>query len=196
MTNEQLIAKFNPANGPNLNAEDLEVMRKLTDAELEVLAEAYPNQPMRRAYLRLYDTRVAENKQLFQPSTWQNLRNVRKFSNFKHLVPYDFIALGKANTPAKIVPMQTGKNTTSPKKTVVDLSAKDAAAELAKSIAKPAEKGSVDKVPVDNTVSVKSKTSKPAPAASKGGAKKGKETAAAVVENGSIPDDQQFTEGE
>lgn len=135
MTNEQLITKFDPKNGANLTAEDLETLRSLSDAQIDVLADAYPNQPTRRSYLRLYDTKVPENKQLFQLSTWQNLRNVRKFSNMRNLVPYDF-----NNTQARVVkmPIAAGAKTSSPKKQVVDLTAQEAADELKNIVAKKA----------------------------------------------------------
>src|SRR5688572_7240405 len=117
MTNEELIAKFNPANAATLTAEDLLIMRNLTDEQIAVLAEAYPNQPMRRAYLRLYDSRVAENKQIFPTSTWQNLRNARKFSNLKYLQPYDFIVIKGGNKPAQVLNMNLkGNNKTTPVK--------------------------------------------------------------------------------
>jgi len=136
MTTEQLLAKFNPANAGNLTAQDITEMRNLTDQQIDALANAYPNQANRRPYLRLYDTSKAENKQLFNLSTWQNLRNVRKFSNMKNLVPYDFIA-----TPAAFAQQQKAnsqkvgaKVTSNPRKVVVDLSAKEAAAELTAAI--------------------------------------------------------------
>lgn len=134
MTNEQLIVKFSPKNGLNLTAEDLEAMRNLTDDQIDVLADAYPNQPTRTAYLRLYDTSLPADKQIYQLSTWQNLRNVRKFSNKKNLRPYDFYtrnakAIGQNKT--------VKATTTTAKKVVVDLTAKEAAAELTKNLTKP-----------------------------------------------------------
>lgn len=133
MTNEQLVAKFNPANAKNLTPEDFQIMRELTDAQLDTLAEAYPNTPSRRSYLRLYDTKIEANKQIYNLSTWQNLRNVRKFSNMKNLQAYDFF-----DPQMKIVKAPEGITSAkaSPRKQVVDLSATEAAAELAKSIAK------------------------------------------------------------
>lgn len=140
MTNEHLIAKFNPANVANLTAQDLLEMRALTDQQIDTLAKAYPNQPSRRAYLRLYDTTKPESKQIFNLSTWQNLRNVRKYSNMKNLVPYDFVATpGQFATQAREqISRVSGKASTSPKKVVVDLTAQEAAAEL-KANTKPAE---------------------------------------------------------
>lgn len=138
MTTEQLLVKFNPANAGNMTAQDLLDMRNLTDQQIDALANAYPNQANRRPYLRLYDTTKADNKQLFNLSTWQNLRNVRKFSNMKNLVPYDFAA-----SPSAFAQQQkanagkvAGKAISSPKKVVVDLSAKEAAAELTAAISK------------------------------------------------------------
>jgi hypothetical protein len=128
MTNEQLIATFNPANAGNLSAADLEILKNLSDEQIGVLAQAYPNTPTRKPYLRLYDTKLAENKQLFQLSTWQNLRNVRKFSNMKNLKPYDFILPGnKLQTAKSSGKTGAAKTAGSPRKVVVDLTAKEAA---------------------------------------------------------------------
>ncbi len=178
MTNEQLIEKFNPANSGTLNAEDLEILRGLTDTQIDVLADAYPNKPTRRAYLRLYDTSLQPNKQLYQLSTWQNLRNVRKFSNKKNLVPYDFSA-----TPASLTRQQMAarpaQQKSNVKQVLVDLSATEAAAELTKTLT---AKGNITaKQPVANN-----EKAKPVKA---GTAKAGKETEA--VENADTPEDQQ-----
>lgn len=135
MTNEQLIEKFNPTNGANLTPEDLEIMRALTDEQIDILANAYPNQPNRRAYLRLYDKNVAANKQVYNLSTWQNIRNLRKYNAKKNLLPYDFFNVrSQTNNPVKATGTIPGAK--SPKKIVVDMSAKDAAAELSKNVDK------------------------------------------------------------
>lgn len=161
MTNEQLIEKFNPLNGANLSAEDLETMRNLTDEQIDALANAYPNQPNRKAYLRLYDKNVAANKQLFNLSTWQNLRNLRKFNAKKNLVPYDFFNVRTMAVPsAKTTGTIPGAK--SPKKVVVDMSAKDAAAELAKNVENPPPGGPAKK---------ETKPAKAATGAKKGGTK-------------------------
>lgn len=185
MTNEQLIEKFNPANGPLLTAEDLVMMRELTDEQINVLAEAYPNQPTRRSYLRLYDKQLPEDKQLYQLSTWQNLRNVRKFSAKKNLVAYDFFKVGSMPAAVKktAVPAKS-----SPKKVVVDLSAQEAAAELKKNLVdKPAK-----------TSPAKASTNKPKAAAGKasGGKKKSDTAQQSGVENTSLPPDEQFTDAQ
>ncbi len=171
MDKQQLLAKFNPANAANLTAADLEEMRGLSDYDIAILAEAYPNQPTRRSYLRLYNTALPENKQLYPLSTWQNLRNARKFSNMKNLVPFDFItspaSVSKKKTSAGTV---AGKTTPVTKKVVVDLSAMEAAAELTAKL-KPAPKaenlgttGNVEKKTTTTTKVQVSKTTKPAPA--------------------------------
>jgi hypothetical protein len=197
MTNEQLIAKFNPLNGANVSAEDLEVMHALTDDQIDVLANAYPNTPNRRAYLRYYDKNVAPNKQVYNLGTWQNLRNLRKFNNKKNLIPWDFFNVaGAAKQPVKATTPVAGAK--SPKKVVVDLTAKEAAAELAKNVDKPA--GTAEGTPVK-------KTAKPATAAKKGGNKSASagagSPAAPVVENpGATPSatgktaDTEFTDGQ
>lgn len=134
MTNEQLIAKFNPANGANVSGEDLEILHALTDEQIDILADAYPNTPAKRSYLRLYDKNLKPDKQLYQLSTWQNLRNVRKFSNKKNLIAWDFNATAK-NAVAPVKNLVAKASASSPKKVVVDLTAKEAAEELKKSVA-------------------------------------------------------------
>jgi hypothetical protein len=178
MTNEQLIEKFNPQNGANLTAEDLEVLHSLTDEQIDVLAKAYPNQPNRRAYLRLYDKNAAPNKQLYNLSTWQNIRNLRKFNAKKNLIPWDFFNVTAA-AAAVTKNTQTIPGAKSPRKVVVDMTAKEAAAELANQTAVPIK-------PVK-------------PAAKKATAKTAAptvETPANVTAEGGAPADQDFTDGQ
>jgi len=138
MTTQELIAKYNPANARNLSKEDLAAMRNLTTEELKHLAEAYPNGPRHKAYLVLYDNNVEEGKQIYTLSTWQNLYNVRKFSNLKNLVPHTFrdlfnkpqvsrASVNVSNRPGALQGMSARK--------VIDLSAKEAAEELKKNTA-------------------------------------------------------------
>lgn len=212
MTTEQLLQKFNPANAANLTAQDLETLRGLTDQQIDELAKAYPNQPTRRAYLRLYDTSKPENKQLFNLSTWQNLRNVRKFSNMKNLVPYDFIAtpIGFQNQQRQ-APRPIGSTTSNPRKVIVDLSAKEAADQLRSSVAKPTPpakpttvknitskpqpKPAAEVVEKKVTTMTTGKTeieTKPAPGTKKAAAPKAKKQAPAVVENPGGDGSEQF----
>lgn len=189
MTNEQLIVKFNPASADQLTAEDLEVLRGLSDDQIDVLANTYPNTPSRRSYLRLYDTKLAADKQIYQLSTWQNLRNVRKFANQKNLRPYDFLLKGNR---LQSKPSATGtvkSMTSSPKKVVVDLTATQAAEELKNSL-------KVDKSGSESQPDTKPKTTKPAPSKGKSGGKAKAKPAGEVVENSSIPDDQNFGSGD
>lgn len=191
MTDEQLIAKFNPANGSNLSAEDLELLHNLTDKQIDVLADAYPNTPNRRAYLRIYDKNLPANKQLYQLSTWQNIRNVRKFSAKKNLIPWDFFTTAQNLTAQLRAQKPTAKaGAVSPKKVVVDLTAKEAADELKNATGKPAA-GKADE------------KKSPAKTAGKGGGGKGKKAAEAVTMNESANDShdggdgsETFTSGE
>lgn len=189
MTNEQVITLFNPATADQLTASDLEIMRELTDEQIDALAHAYPNSPNRRSYLRLYDTKVPPNKQIYQLSTWQNLRNVRKFSNQKNLRPYDFLLRGnRVQTQTKVSGLSK-TSTSSPKKVVVDLTAQQAAEELRNSFV--VEK-KVEEVPKQRSPrSAKAATSKENKAT-----KPDKPVSDPAVENSNLPDDQQFTGGE
>lgn len=138
MTTQELIAKYNPANARNLSKEDLAAMRNLTTEELKHLAEAYPNGPRHKAYLVLYDNNLEENKQIFTLSTWQNLYNVRKFSNLKNLVPHTFRELfnkPQVSRPTVSVGSRPGGLQGMSARKVIDLSAKEAAEELKKNAA-------------------------------------------------------------
>lgn len=138
MTNDELVKKFNPANAGTLSQEDLEIFRGLSNDELKVLAQAYPNSPSRKPYLILYDNNVKPEKQLFSLSTYQNLYNVRKFSNLNNFVPYDFRSVvfpTKTRPITQKVSRPGAKNPVAPgKKILVDLSANEAAAELRQAI--------------------------------------------------------------
>jgi len=124
MTKDELIKKYNPANAGNLTEQDLDYMRNgLTDDELDALATAYPNDAHGKPYLLLFDNTLDLNKQIYPPSTWQNLRNVRKYSNQLKLRPYTFRSLFVARQKAPAL-------RTAPRPVpgqVVDLSATDAA---------------------------------------------------------------------
>lgn len=184
MTNEQLIEKFNPANGANLSAEDLAIMKSLTDEQIGILAKAYPNTPGRRSYIRLYDTAIKPEKQIFQLSTWQNLNNLRKFSNKKNLVPYDYQTPGaKVN---QLKPM-AGKKIVAPKRVVVDLTAQEAANELTAAIQK--QKAAKADKPAETKESFKEKMDKAK--AVKAAAKAAEKT----PDKTAIPADQEFDAG-
>lgn len=180
MTNEQLIVKFNPANGSNVAAEDLAILRELTDEQIDILANAYPNVPVRKSYLRLYDKNIKPEKQLYQLSTWQNLRNVRKFSNMKNLIAWDFlVSAGKAPVNVKSV----GRLSPSMgKKVVVDLTAQEAADELTKAIT---ESNKIKTATIDTRA-------KPAEKTGKKSAPKVTKVSEGKPETGNVPADQDF----
>lgn len=90
MNSAELIKKFDPANAAELTEADINDMRNLTDDQIDILAKTYPNQPMIRPYLLLYDDTVKPDKQLYIRSTWQNLRNLRKLNNKKNFRPWNF----------------------------------------------------------------------------------------------------------
>lgn len=151
MTNEILLAKFNPVNAGNLSAEDTEILRNLTDAEIDLLADAYPNQPTRRAYLRLYDKNVKENAQFYNLSTWQNLRNNRKFSGKKNLIAWEMFVPGILAQPTRQAKTNSATSSASPRKVVVDLTAKEAADQLREATKKTEPKTSPRKKKADKS---------------------------------------------
>lgn len=190
MTNEQLIEKFNPANGANITPEDLEILHTLTDEQIDVLANAYPNTPTRRSYLRLYDKDMPLEKQLYQLSTWQNLRNNRKFSSKKNLIAWDFFTTGtRVNATAHASAKNVKANATSPRKVIVDLTATEAAAELQNSVKPPPAKTTQTKaITAEKPAKAKTtaaKTKAPAPTT----------VTAPAPETGATPADQQFGDG-
>lgn len=212
MTNEQLIAKFNPANSHNLTKTDLEQMRTLTTDEIKVLAEAYPGGgPNVKQYLVLYDTRVPDKKQLYNLSTWPKLYNLRKMNNLKHWQPFSFWDIFSR---PKQKPM-SGINTSNPNlvksaRRVTDLSADEASKQLKEAI----EENQKQRTQTKSTGTKASEQAKPAAAksatkpVSKPGAnktaapKKEQQPKAPEPASSTLPDDQQFgdpdndTEGE
>lgn len=177
MTDKQIVERFNPNNTALLNPEELEVMRNLTDDQIHKLAEAYPNTPNRRAYIKLYDKNIKEiHKQMFQLSTWQNLRNLRKYSNRKNLIAWDFKGFPQPVQRAVAPQRAAGQ------KIIVDMSAQEAAAELRESI-----KRNVAKIePVkDAKKAEKAKATE-----------KLKSAVKSPVKNKTVPADQQFDAGE
>lgn len=89
---KELVELFNPANAKNLTVEQVAMMETLTKAEIQALAEAYPNKPTQPAYLILKDTSKKDNQQLYNRSTWKNLWANRKLGQ-KHLVAISFVAI-------------------------------------------------------------------------------------------------------
>ena len=193
MTDQQLIEKFNPATAGSLKPEDIEVMRALTDQQIDVLANAYPNQPRMNMYLRYSDNRVATDKQILQRGSWQNLRNARKYSNATYLRPYDFILPGNKQQTVRPVPGRTVA--AAPARVQVDLSAQEAADELRKSLTPAAETSNVDNTGQPTPAPKVEKPAKAGKAATGKGSKAAANVAKAEdtnVENESLPDDQEF----
>jgi hypothetical protein len=195
MTDQQLIEKFNPATAGNLSPEDIEILRALTDPQIAVLAKAYPNQPRMTMYLRYSDNRVAADKQILQRGSWQNLHNARKYSNATYLRPYDFILPGNKQLTTRPAPGM--KVAAAPARVQVDLTAQEAAEELRKNLTPAA--GNVDNT---NQPPPPPKPAKPAKAGKAATVKASKEVtekaagAGDGVENESLPDDQNFGDGE
>jgi hypothetical protein len=134
MDNAELIALYNPANAHNLTAEQVKAMAEITNDQLDALAKAYPNSANQRPYLVLHDNNVREpNRQLYPLSTWQNLRNVRKMNGLNNLVPFTFRSLFSPST-AKTQQQLGGGRKVAANKETVDLTAKEAAEELRRTL--------------------------------------------------------------
>jgi hypothetical protein len=80
---------YNPANAASLTDEQITAMRSLSVEQIAELAKAYPNGPTGNSYLRLHDKNLADDKQIYPLSTWQNLHNLHKISNF-NFTPISF----------------------------------------------------------------------------------------------------------
>lgn len=208
MTNAELIALFNPNNAANIGAQDLETMRALTDDQIDVLADAFPNVPTRRAYLILFDQNLPDNKQLYQLSTWQNLRNVRKYSNRKNLIAFTFKSIFDRKAGAAAGQTTMHKTTGAAKRVAVDLTAEQAKKELEDALGKKEGPGSIQQQTIttgQNKAGVGSQKNQPPKTTIKTALKgKGKSNVvkpdpdpnASPDVNESIPDDQQFGRGE
>lgn len=118
MTPEELVKVYNPANASLLSPEQINGLRELTSDQIKILAKAYPNMTMNRAYLLIVDGSLKPEKQLPVLSTFENLWNLREKNGQKRFVAFNF--KGNYKNIAKAVP------TRKPHKTVVmDLSDAD-----------------------------------------------------------------------
>lgn len=181
MDDNQLVELFNPANAKNLTPQDLQAMQELTDEQLAVLAKHYPNTAHMRSYLVLYDKNVAENKQIYPPSTWQNLHNVRRFANRKSLVPYTFTSLFMKRPKAEVTRTIISSRTAAAKKRSVDLTPQEAAAELKKSLETP-----------PNPWQQAAQQAQPAAIPPRGAGGRFQKAGQAPPQTGSLPADQDF----
>lgn len=85
MTNEQL-EKYSPFNAKNLSDEEISAMAGFTKDDLKALAEKYPNKAGQTAYLLLYDSTKGKERQIAQPSTWENIYQLHKIGQTQFLV--------------------------------------------------------------------------------------------------------------
>lgn len=193
MTNEELIAIYNPANAASLTPEQITAMQSLDNAQICALAKAYPNRPRGNAYLVLYDTDLPQNKQLFSLSTWQNLCNLRSKMSKKNFVPFTFRNLFVQTTGS----VARSSNSQPATKQVVDISTAEVATALSQAAAtNTGNKGVVEQpvrtanpaltsVPGGQAAAAKPATKpaasiKPSAAAAKTAAPNGPKSAAAI----------------
>lgn len=120
MTTDQLIKTYNPTAVAHLTKEQIDNMKNLTDEQIKILAEAYPNTPSANAYLVLFDTKLDFNKQLFSLSTWSNLHRLHSKQRMVNYRPYTFRELFVPERQAKAV-----VKTKIPSAKPIDLSAKE-----------------------------------------------------------------------
>lgn len=90
MDKEQLIELYNPSNSKSLTEENVKQLAGLSNEDLKVLAEAYPNKPTSNNYLVLKNTKLADDKQTYQLSTFANLYALRTRHNAANFIPISF----------------------------------------------------------------------------------------------------------
>ena len=108
-----IVSTYNPANA-NITKDQLSAMRDLTDADIETLAKAYPNQPQGNAYLVYYMKNEKDTEQRYPLGTWANLNALRKIGR-KDVLPFGF----------KKSHVRPAINQPPAPQRVIDLSAKD-----------------------------------------------------------------------
>ena len=77
LTPEEIIALYNPSNAKALTDVQIHDMQNLPDEIIGALAHAYPNQSRNNNYLVLMNKNLAMDKQVYQLSTWPNLKSQR-----------------------------------------------------------------------------------------------------------------------
>lgn len=116
---QDFVKIYNPANAKNLTPEQIKDLQSLTDDQLKQLAEAYPNNQSGSNYLILKNVRLADDKQVFQTSTFPNLYNLRTRHNHKHFVAISFASIMEYKGIKNV------KQTKLPSLPVQDLTAKE-----------------------------------------------------------------------
>lgn len=89
-TTPDLVKLYNPANAASLSPQDIEALQKLDSDQIRLLAQAYPNLTMKRAYLLIIDSTKPADKQIPNLSTFQNLWNLREKNGQRKYVAYQY----------------------------------------------------------------------------------------------------------
>lgn len=118
---KHIVELFNPANAANLKDADLKALPSLTKEDVAELAKAYPNTATNNNYLLLFDKKLPEDKQLYQLSSWQNLRDLWNVGQLQ-FVPFGFRGY---QGPKRSEPVAPAQQAVASK--VVDLSEHEAA---------------------------------------------------------------------
>lgn len=134
-----LVKLYNPANAGSLTQEQVEGLQKLTSPEIKLLAQAYPNAVMQRAYLLIIDSKKEITKQLPALSSFENLYNLREKNGQRQFVAFAFRSGYKPQIKTQVTKVK--------KTEVLDLSNTDL-------MSLPGFKTSTEKLP-DEVVEVK-----------------------------------------
>lgn len=77
LSNDEIIALFDPKEAETIPVEVLSLMPSLTNEQILLLGNAYPNNALNTAYLILKD-KDFKGKPLYPRSTWANLADLRR----------------------------------------------------------------------------------------------------------------------
>jgi hypothetical protein len=109
---KETIDLYAPHNAKNLTAEHLAAMEHFTKDDVKALAQAYPNSATTSPYLILKEKGVAENKQVYHPSTWHNFYALVRMGTTKYY-PISYKSIFKrSNEQNKTAPVQVAKDLT------------------------------------------------------------------------------------
>lgn len=98
-----IVKLYNPANADSLTPDEIRELQNLTSEEIKILATAYPNMTMQRAYLLIVDKTKSADKQLPTLSSFENLWNLREKNGQRQYVAYSFRGVYK---PQTIIPVK------------------------------------------------------------------------------------------
>lgn len=98
MESIDIVKLYNPANAASLTPDEILSLQKLDSDQIKILAKAYPNISMKRAYLLIIDSTKPADKQIPSLNTFENLWNLREKNGQRKWVAYQFHGTYQART--------------------------------------------------------------------------------------------------